>query len=205
MLRCSNCNARLSDETTVCPSCTERSAAGRQSRHPSGRQTQAGQSGQHRPGQGSPSGQSGQRRQSPGRSQPRTGGQSRRTVLKYGGAAVLGICGLAVLAGGGGPAGTTRQFFEVLNNGNTDRAERLLHEDSSAVVDGVYADGFEDSAVAVENVSVEENDGDEAIVEATLGAAGLDAIDVEETTHDVGLRTEAGQWRVWSYLGEPEF
>ncbi len=122
------------------------------------------------------------------------GGTDRRELLKYGG-------GVVHLFGGGGPTETVRNFYDALNRGDTDTAERLRHDDGIGGIDGPVAEMSADGVVSVQNTEVVENTGSKAIVQTTLSITPPDLDDSETDDHTVELRKQGGEWRIWSYFG----
>lgn len=176
MTQCPTCGGALTGEETVCQSCET--------------------PGQH---------QSGAQQANPGRqgrpASSANGGTSRRELLKYGGGVALGLGGVVHLFGGGGPAETVRNFYDALNRGDTDTAERLRHDDGMRVTDGSIAAMYADGIVSVQNTAVVENTGSKAIVQTTLSITPPDSGDSEIDDHTVELRKQGGEWRIWTHFG----
>jgi ketosteroid isomerase-like protein len=111
----------------------------------------------------------------------------------------LGLGGLVFLFGGGGPAETVRNFYDALNRGDTDTADKLRHDDGVGVIDGPVAELYAEGVVSVQNTQVVENTGSKALVQTTLSITLPDLGDSETDDHTVELRKQGGEWRIWMY------
>lgn len=125
----------------------------------------------------------------------------RRDLLKYGLGGVVALAGGFFLfdsvLGGRGPAETVEQFYVAVDNGNRERANELIHSDSPmedvSVLGTVFGSAID---ITVEQTEVVEKSDDSATVRATLTVSSSGSSETSET--DVELRTENGEWKIWS-------
>jgi hypothetical protein len=180
-MTCSNCGATVSGERTVCQSCgTEVTQVAAETPDQSGERA-AGQTRRH----------DRQTRQAAG------GGWSRRDVLKYGGGGVAGLGLLAWIFSGGGPAALVKTFFRALANGNVKKAKQLTHEDTDWFTLGYFPSAADsDIALSVDETTITENSGQEAVVEAVITESSTNSAESTTSVVDVALETEGGDWKI---------
>lgn len=128
-------------------------------------------------------------------------GISRRTLLKYGGGAADG----AGLLGGGWlfydtvlrkrtPEETVRKCYTALNNGDRERANELVHEDSPAEYGPGVARRWEQKDIEIAEVELISKSENRAKARLVVSGASSQR-DQQETT--LQLRTEDGEWKIW--------
>jgi hypothetical protein len=139
----------------------------------------------------------GQTEQAGGQTQQATGsGWSRRDFLKYGGGGAAGLGVLAWAFTGGGPAAVVKQYVRALDRGNTDKGERLRHDDWSPAFNYLGMGVDEETALSVDAATVTENTGQKATVETTITAASMTSAESTTSVIDVGLDREGGEWKI---------
>lgn len=111
-------------------------------------------------------------------------------------AAGLAGCSGVLGGGGGGPAGVAKNWLKAAKNGNEDKVDDLTHPDSmmSGATDELVQ-AMSEADFSIQNTSVEEKDDDEALVEAKL----KDNESGESDTAEMGLQTDDGDWKVYSF------
>lgn len=204
MVECPNCGAPINEQASICGACgTSLNQGNEQGEQPRQGQGQSRRSQQSQPqqGQGQPTGQP-QHGQSGTYQHPKNdddfvAGLSRRQVVAAGaGIAVLG--GGAFLLTGGGPKPTAREFLNALDEGNAEKANSLIHPDSPmGDVSKLGLALVEEINYEIQSLSVEENTGDEAVVEAELELSKNGRS--ETSTTMIVLRKHDGEWKVYSF------
>jgi len=110
----------------------------------------------------------------------------------------LAGCSGVLGGGGGGPSGVAKSWLQAADNGNEDKVEDLTHSDSqmSGNADAIVAlySGFD---LSVDSTEVVSNEDDIAIVEVTATASREGQS--EQSTNEFELRTEDGDWKVYSF------
>jgi ketosteroid isomerase-like protein len=118
-------------------------------------------------------------------------------VLKYGGGGVAGLGLLAWIFSGGGPAALVKTFFRALANGNVEKAKQLTHEDTDWVTLGYFPSAADsDIALSVDETTVTENSGQEAVVETVITESSTNSAESTTSVVDVALETEGGDWKI---------
>jgi len=104
----------------------------------------------------------------------------------------------------GSPSETVETFFQALDNGEDDAADALIHDDGEiGSLSAANIQSDEESDLSVERTLTVEEGPEEAIVEALVGVeesrieGGVSAIRIE-------LRTNDGEWKLWSWSGAIE-
>jgi hypothetical protein len=133
---------------------------------------------------------------------------SRRALLKYGG----GAAGGAGLLGGGWlfydrllrertPEETVTQYYAALDNGNEEKANGLIHEDSPVSGNSeTFISIAEQANLTVREVNVVDQSEDQATVRVTVH---IEYDNDEEDTQTVTrtLRKSSGTWKLWLESG----
>ncbi|WP_340101617.1 hypothetical protein [Salinibaculum salinum] len=129
---------------------------------------------------------------------------SRRALLKYGG----GVAGGAGLLGGGWlfydrllrertPQETVRQYYAALDNGNEEKANGLIHEDSPVSGNSeTFISIAEQADLTVQEVEVVDQSDDQATVRVTVHIE-YDTSEEDTQTVTRTLRKSDGMWKLW--------
>ncbi|MEF8813885.1 MAG: halocyanin domain-containing protein [Halovenus sp.] len=95
------------------------------------------------------------------------------------------------------PIETARAFLEAFAEGEIDRINALIHQESEMEEVGEEArEELEERAVTVEDVELTEESGDVAVVAATLQVEGEEG-SARTVPWELELRREGEEWRVW--------